>query len=146
MKTRRRFAFLCAALLGVALAYAGWWSVNKYQHRIIVVLPDGNPAPDPSVILDYDPVYTYHPTRLTGDQHGIVFIPRKQAYGRGWETMRIGASVGDRHYSAIRHPSDCKYPMTVVLEEMTPTPREGLLQQLGSLIQVAKEIVKEATK
>lgn len=131
-------------MLAAALAYAVWWSVVTYQHRIIVVLPDGTPAANASVCLDYDPVYAYDPTRLTGSQTGIVYISRRRAYRQGWDWMRISASVGSRHYSASRYPSDCNYPMTVVLEEVVP--QQSLLQKLGNLIYFVRQSVKPAAQ
>ncbi|MCF7786978.1 MAG: hypothetical protein K9N47_12705 [Prosthecobacter sp.] len=139
MKGRRYFSVLCAVILVGGQTYAVWWSAIKHQHRIIILLPDGTPAPTPSVVLDYDPVYEYHPMLLTGDQLGIVFIPRERAYGQGWDTMRISATQGAKWYVASRDPLHCHYPMTVVLEEAAPQPKAGLFQQLRELIQVLRQ-------
>ncbi|MBN8419003.1 MAG: hypothetical protein J0L73_08820 [Verrucomicrobia bacterium] len=142
MKFRGHLFWLCTATVAIFLAYASWVSVTKYQHRIMVLLPDGTMAPNPTVILDYDPVYRYQPTRLKGSQYGIVFIPPAHAYGRGWEVMKIHASVGTRNYVAARKPAQCLYPMTVVLTETPGVPERGVFQQLRDLTDLVKQVLK----
>ena len=123
-------------LLFAVVAIGMWLTYDWHRHRVIVVLPDGSPAPSPSVALDYDPIYEYHHTIIHG-KNGMVHIPRKIAYGRGWETMKISASNGDKKYYASRKPSDCSYPMVVTLRELAPPPPPpSVIEQVSHLLKV----------
>ncbi|WP_050029222.1 hypothetical protein [Verrucomicrobium sp. BvORR034] len=125
-----------AVLISAAVAIGAWLTYDWHRHRVIVILPDGAPAQTPSVTLDYDPIYEYHPTIIHG-KNGTVHIPRKRAYGRGWETMRISASKGDKKYYASRSPLECKYPMVVTLQELPPPPPPPtVIEQVSHLLRI----------
>lgn len=114
-----------------------------YQHnhyRIVVLLPDGSPASHASITLDYDPVSSYDPTRLTADHRGIVHIPPNRARGRGWETMRLAYAHGGKRYHASRRPSECQYPMAVTLNEQEAQVRSTEAETTAGIWGVIKKV------
>lgn len=131
---------LVSALIGAG----AWATLDYHKHRVIVILPDGSAASDPSIILDYDPVYHYQPTLIHG-RDGLAYIPRKKAYGRGWEIMKIYASRGGKRYGAQRYPSECTYPMTITLQELpplVPPPPHSTFEQALGLLDIVRQIAK----
>lgn len=136
---------LVVALIFTTAVFA-WYAHDRHRHRISVLLPDGTHASKFSVILDYDPIYDYHPT-VIDSRDGIVFIPPARAYGRGWESMKITASSGGKNFYAVRYPDECSYPMTVTLEELPPPPTPpSTLQQVKGLLDILKGAVREARR
>lgn len=142
MRTPRQIKAVIAMLVGTAMVAGAWAAFDYHRHRVIVVLPDGAVAAAPSVVLDYDPIHDYHPTRLEG-REGVVHIPRKMAYGRGWETMKIYATHSGKHYGATRSPSECAYPMTVELQELPSLPPPpSTLEQAARLLDLIRQIAR----
>jgi hypothetical protein len=135
----RRYKLIAGAIGVVAVAIICWVLIQRYQHRILIVFPEGTAAPNASVTLDYDPVYwDYHPTSITGDAQGVAFIPPKQAHGNGWEVMRINATRDNRRYHASRNPSECRYPMKVILAELPQSRQSTTIEQAVELWDVLK--------
>lgn len=127
----------------VAMGWGAWRVYDWHRHRILVFLPDGSQADAPTVTLDYDPVSDYRPTRITGEE-GTVYIPSARAYGRGWEVMHINSVRGDQRYHASLHPPDCRYPMTVILEEvpaLPPPSPPSTIEQGVDLLKTLKKMI-----
>jgi hypothetical protein len=137
---------LVVTIIIITTLVAAWFSYDRKRHRIDAFLPDGTPASNLSVVLDYDPVYDYHPT-IIGGSDGTVYISRSRAYGQGWETLKIRASSGGKNYYAQRYPSECSYPMRVTLAELPPAPpRKSTLQQASTIFNFIKRSAQESRR
>ena len=130
----------------ITTVVAAWFSHDRKRHRIDAFLPDGTHAPNLSVVLDYDPIYDYHPTTIGGSD-GTVYISRSRAYGQGWETLKIRASRDGKNYYAQRYPSECSYPMRVTLNELPPAPPpKSTLQQASTIFKFIKRSAQESRR
>ncbi len=142
----RTIKLLLVVVLIVTTAIFAWNAYDSHRHRISVLLPDGTHASKFSVILDYDPIYDYHPT-IIDSRNGMVYISRARAYGQGWERMKIIASSHGKNFYAVRYPDECSYPMTVTLEELPPPPPPtSTLQQVIGILDILKGTVREALR
>lgn len=129
--------------------------MRLYQHRILVLMPDGTPAAYPSVtLIPHGSGGMMNTSSYQGNSNGIIYIPLNETRHKdSGGSINISASINNREYFGGMATGKSKLPLTIFLREDTgasktadapkPIPLSEML--VAPLLDLIKTAAKEAT-
>ena len=91
---------------------------DKYQ--VVVTTPDGKPAKEAVICLDYDPVTDYEPAKFRTEEDGKVSIPHRYAEAAGWHELWAEYKTDGKVFYLRIGRSDVQWPQKMKLTPSKP--------------------------
>ncbi len=127
--------------------------MQLYEHRILVLMPDGSPAQNPSVIFFPEGSgggwNSPQSQDIWGNRNGIIYVPLDQTHHKaGWGHIHLKANKDGKEYFEILNTGTFDFPLTIKLHERPKSNQPSLLDQAKQLLDLGLQVktgVKETT-